>query len=139
MSTWTTKLLVIANRTADSTELRETLLARAAEGPILVTLLAPATPEPGGGSGEQTTAERLHRAVERLREAGIAVEGVLGDPDPVAAVHEIWDPRHFDEVIVATLPGTTSRWLAVDLPRRVQKLTDVPVKHIVATAQEPVS
>lgn len=138
MGAYTTKLLVVANRTADSPELRETLLARAEEGPILVTLVAPATPEPGG-TGAQATEERLHRAVERLRELGIAVEGVLGDPDPVAAVHDIWDPRHFDEVIVVTLPGKTSRWLAVDLPRRVEKITDAPVKHIVGTAQQPVS
>ena len=37
---WTTNLLVIANRTVDSEELLQTLRARAAAGPIRVTLVA---------------------------------------------------------------------------------------------------
>jgi hypothetical protein len=36
------KVLVVANRTADSDELRAALLERSARGPIEVTLLAPA-------------------------------------------------------------------------------------------------
>jgi hypothetical protein len=37
-----TRVLVLANRTADSTQLRLQLLGRHAQGPITVTMLAPA-------------------------------------------------------------------------------------------------
>ena len=132
---WTTKLLVIANRTIESEEIRAALLDRAASGPVQVTLVAPASS--GGGSiraRRAATAERLEAAVQGLREAGVRVEGVLGDSDPMLAVQDAWDPCRFDEVIVATLPTGVSRWMATDLPHRVERLTGARVTHIVATA-----
>ena len=124
---FTSKLLVIANRTVDSPELLQALRARADRGPIEVTLVAPSPI----GSSEQTQA-RLARAVQTLADAGIPVQGVRGDPDPMIAAADVWDPRHFDEVVVATLPGAMSRWLAVDLPRRIERLTGARVAHVVA-------
>lgn len=124
---FTSKLLVIANQTVDSPQLLQALRSRADRGPIEVTLVAPAPLR----SEEQTQA-RLARAVETLTDAGIAVGGVRGDPDPMIAVADVWDPRRFDEVVVATLPGGLSRWLAVDLPRRVERLTGARVTHVVA-------
>src|ERR671918_617611 len=48
---------------------------------------------------------RLDAALERMRAAGLDnVDGRVGDPDPVVAVMEMWDPMKFDEVIVSTLP-----------------------------------
>ena len=124
---YTSKLLVIANRTVDSDELLEALKARAARGPIEVTLVAPSPREPG-----DQAQQRLARAVEALGDAGIPVEGVPGDPDPMLAVADVWDPRRFDEVVVATLPEASSRWLAIDLPQRVARFTDAQVTHVVA-------
>lgn len=121
---WTTKLLVIANRTADSDALYDVLVARAAAGPVEVTLVAPAS-APG-------TQARVERALERLREAGVPAEGAVGDEDPIVAVQDTWDPRRFDEVVVATLPTDVSRWLSLDLPRRIRRLTDARVTHVVA-------
>jgi hypothetical protein len=43
-------------------------------------------------------------------------------------------PCRYDEVIVATLPTGVSRWMAADLPHRVERLTGARVTHIVATA-----
>jgi hypothetical protein len=55
-------------------------------------------------------------------------------------VNEAWDPRRYDEIIVSTLPTGASRWLRIDVPRRLQKMCDVPVAHIVAAERhEPVS
>ncbi|HEV2786648.1 MAG TPA: hypothetical protein VGV67_09695, partial [Solirubrobacteraceae bacterium] len=48
-------------------------------------------------------------------------------------VQEVWDPRKFDEVIVATLPTDVSRWMALDLPRRIERFTDAQVTHVVAS------
>jgi hypothetical protein len=125
---WTTKLLVVANRTVDSDELFAALRARAEAGRIEVTLVAPAD------TARQPIARRLERAIERLEAADIPVVGLVGHPDPLVAVMEAWDPRRFDEVIVATLPTDVSRWLAIDLPHRVERLTDACVTHVVASA-----
>jgi len=129
----TTRLLVVANRTADSEELFQALKARAEQGKIEVTLLVPQ--DTHGGQGR-----RLNAALERLHAAGITAEGMLGDTDPAIAVQECWDPRQFDEVYVATLPVGTSRWLGFDLPHRISKMTDAVVHHVEATeahAQAP--
>jgi hypothetical protein len=137
---WTTKLLVIANRTVESTEIRDAIVDRATAGPVHVTLVAPAST--GAGSVRACrleTAQRLERAVQRLAEAGVPVEGVVGDSDPIVAVQDAWDPRSFDEVIVATLPTGVSRWMAADLPHRVERLTAARVTHVVATAQPAAS
>jgi hypothetical protein len=34
--------------------------------------------------------------------------------------------------VVSTLPSGSSRWLGLDLPRRLGKLTSVPVHHVVS-------
>ena len=65
------------------------------------------------------------------------MDGEVGDQDPIAAVHETWDPTQYDEVVVSTLPTGASRWLQVDLPHRVERLTSVPVTHVVAHPERP--
>ncbi|HUR86628.1 MAG TPA: hypothetical protein VMY78_14895 [Solirubrobacteraceae bacterium] len=133
---WTTKLLVIANRTIDSDEICDVIISRAAAGPVQVMLVAPASSGPGSPHERRAaTAERLDRALQRLSEAGVAIDGIVGDPDPMIAVQEAWDPRRFDEVIVATLPTASSRWLAADLPRRVERFTGARVTHVVAATE----
>jgi hypothetical protein len=130
---WTMKLLVIANRTVDSDEIRDAIVNRAVAGPVEITLVAPASS--GAGSMRErraATALRLDRAVQELRDVGVPVEGVVGDPDPMLAVQDAWDPRRYDEVIVATLPTGASRWMAADLPRRVERLTGARVTRVVA-------
>jgi hypothetical protein len=130
------RVLVLANRTADSLQLREALLERRERGPIAVTLLVPAAWEaqdPHGGV--ETGRRRVRAALERLRDTGIDVQCRLGDPDPVAALRETWDPDRYDEVIVSTLPSRVSRWLQIDLPRRAGKITGAPVTHVEAAAE----
>jgi hypothetical protein len=123
---FTTHLLVVANRTVDAPELLDAITQRAQRGPIHVTLLAPAT------WSERPDAERrLQDAINALAVAGIAAQGVLGDADPIAAVQDVWNPARFDEVIVSTLAEGASRWLQIDLPHRVARLTDCQVRHVV--------
>jgi histidinol dehydrogenase len=134
------RVLVVANRTADSEEVHAALVERAEHGPIEVTLVAPATWEivdPHGG--RQSAARRLNAALTRLAAAGIAARGVVGDADPVTAVRDIWDAKRFDEVIVATLPQHRSRWLSLDLPHRVEQLTGRPTRHVVASERAGVA
>jgi hypothetical protein len=128
---WKTSVLVVANVTAASDELLAALKERAQGGPIEVTMLLPAT------GGDSAAARRsLDEACARMKDAGLEVTGVVGDRDPVVAVHEAWDPRRFDEVIVSTLPTGASRWLQIDLPHRIEKITDVPVRHVVSKPKE---
>jgi len=122
---WEFSLLVVANVTAESDELIDSLRDRAEQGACRFTLVMPAT-------GHEAR-ERLDAALERMREAGLEnVEGKVADPDPVVAVMDVWDPMKFDEVIVSTLPTGSSRWLGLDLPHRLEKLTSVPVRHVVS-------
>jgi hypothetical protein len=129
----TTRVLVLANRTADSSQLRDALLERRDRGPIEVTLLVPAAWEaqdPHGGV--ETGRRRVRSALANLRDTGLEVRCHLGDPDPVTALREAWDPERYDEVIVSTLPSRVSKWLQIDLPRRAGKITGVPVTHVQA-------
>jgi hypothetical protein len=127
---WKFNVLVVANVTAASDELLAALKRRSERGACGFTLLVPATG--GGREGRETAEKRLEAALERMRAAGLEVEGMVGDADPVIAVHDTWDPRRFDEIVISTLPTGASRWLAVDLPHRVEKITGVQVEHVVA-------
>jgi hypothetical protein len=130
------RVLVIANQTAGSPELVAALKTRQERGPIAPTLLMPATRN--GFAGKEEAQPRLDAALEQWRAAGVEGAGVVGDTDPAVAVQETWDPRHFDEVIVSTLPGATSKWMQSDLPHRVQQITGLDVVHVEAgRKQEP--
>jgi hypothetical protein len=130
---WTFSVLVVANVTAKSPELLETLKERAAKDKCRFTLVVPA---PAVGPVGREAAERtLEEAVEHFRAAGLNVEGVIGDHDPIAAVSEEWDPQRYDEIVISTLPTGVSKWLQVDLPRRIEKTAGVPVSHVVAEPQ----
>ena len=48
---------------------------------------------------------------------------------------EAWDPMKFDEILVSTLPTGSSRWLEANLPRRLEKLTSVTVRHVISTPE----
>src|SRR5262245_66370295 len=100
---WEFSLLVVANVTAGSDELLGALRERSSQGACSFTLLMPAS-----GTHART---RLDDALARIRDAGLDVEGKVGDPDPVVAVMDIWDPMKFDEVIVSPLPSGSSRWM----------------------------
>jgi hypothetical protein len=122
---WEFSVLVVANVTASSDELLDALRQRSDAGACRFTLVMPAS-----GAGTRT---RLTEALEHMRAAGLEnVEGAVGDPDPVVAVMDLWDPMKFDDIVVSTLPTGSSRWLGLDLPHRLEKLTAVPVLHVVS-------
>ena len=129
---YTSRVLVVARQTAASDDLRDALLQRAQRGPIAITLLMPAPSI--GMDGREAARAGLDAALDKLRIAGLDAEGVVGDSDPVEAVLETWVPGRFDEVVVATLPGASSRWLEMDFPHRVSRICDVPVTHVTAKA-----
>jgi hypothetical protein len=133
-------ILVVANRTAESPELLDALQQRAAQGDAVFTLLVPSTPHGVAWaadmhSGGSEAEGHMAGAVERIRSAGLEVTGgKVGDPDPIAAVQDEVNFTDYDEIIVSTLPGGISKWLKLDLPHRVERVTGKPVTHV--TAQE---
>lgn len=132
------RILVVASRTAATPALIEAVRDRAATGPAAFTLLVPATAhglhravdaEDQGTDEAQAT---LELALPLLEEAADApVHGMVGDPEPFAAVCDAINTGGFDEVILSTLPTHVSRWLHVDLPRKVAAL-GVPVTTVTA-------
>ena len=132
---WRFNILVVANVTADSPELIEALLARTDDDPCSFMLVVPAPVT--GSAGREAAAARLNTALARMRAAGLDVDGAVGDHDAIAAVLDAWDPGRYDEIVVCTLPTGTSKWLQVDLPHRIQKLTDARVQHVIAEPPRP--
>jgi hypothetical protein len=128
------RILVVANKTAESPELLEALKARGNGNSFY--LVVPAS----GGSGLQKAADpdaaaaetkpHCEAALEKLRGAGLDVDGTVGDTDPLAAVQDALNFGQFDEVIVSTLPARASKWLKMDLPSRVERVSGLPVTHV---------
>jgi hypothetical protein len=127
-------VIVLANRTAAAPELIEALTHRCERGPVVATLVMPAS---GPGAAARAEAQqRLDAALEAWRAAGVErCDGAVCDPIPLQALAEVWDPMRHDEVIVSTLPGQSSRWVRADLPHAVARFTGVSVTHVVA--QDP--
>jgi hypothetical protein len=127
-----TRLLVVANRTADSEELAAALRSRAEHADVRATIVIPAAL-----GHEQEARVRLEGVMADLRAHGIEASGVIGDADPVNATLDVWDPWRFDEIVLCTLPPGESTWLHVDIPHRLRRLTDATVQHVVAAAPAP--
>jgi hypothetical protein len=130
-------VLVLANETVAGRTLLDALRARAADGPIRVTVISPQN-DPRAGfvvyeeSRRSSADRRLRRTLDLLHEAGIAARGAVVDPDPL---HALKDALHqyapVDEVIISTHPGAVkSSWLRGGLVDRARKATDVPVTHV---------
>ncbi|HEX6455802.1 MAG TPA: hypothetical protein VF009_04715 [Solirubrobacterales bacterium] len=136
------KILVVANRTADSPDLIAALRRLADRAPAGFTLLVPAVPHglawaADMKAGWSEAVVRADRAGCRIRQSGLELEEVIvGDPDPFAAVGDALHAREFDEVVVSVLPRAISRWLAVGLPARLRRTIDLPVTQVDA---QPVS
>jgi hypothetical protein len=134
------RVLVVANRTAESPELLEALRIRTMQGPCAFTLLIPSTPHGIAwaadmhGGGDEAEGHRS-AFLQELREEGINVnDAKVGDPDPLAAIQDECNFNDYDELIVSTLPLRVSKWLKVDLPRKAQAATGLPVKHVIGSA-----
>lgn len=121
-----TRVLVIAHKTAATQPLLDAVRERAQRDPCTFTLLVPnpahglhkvVDPEDQGASQAGGV---LEQALPLLSEAaGTPVAGIIGDADPLAAVHDAINLQGFDEIIISTLSPRLSRWLKLDLPSKV--------------------
>ncbi len=134
-----TRVLVVAHKTAATQPLLDAVRERALRGPASFTLLVPNSahglhrlvdPEDQGALEAQAV---IDQAVPLLEEAAEApVEGLVGDPDPGAAIQDAINLQGFDEVIISTLPARLSRWLKLDLPSKVSGM-GLPVTTVTPT------
>jgi hypothetical protein len=133
------RVLVVANRTAESPELLNALRERQARGPCEFTLLVPSTPHglawaADPDAGHDAAEHHREAFVDELRTEGLNVaDAKLGDPDPLAAIEDECNFHDYDELIVSTLPLKLSKWLRVDLPRKARAATGLPVTHVVGS------
>jgi hypothetical protein len=133
-------VLIVANETAAGEHLRREVSRLIGLGAERFTLLVPATKPRGtltytDGEAHRIAEERMTRAIAALRATGAEFEGVVGVERPMDAVLDILRTKHFDEIIVSTLPHGVSRWLGIDLPARVARASGLPVHHIIGVAE----
>jgi hypothetical protein len=125
-----TVTLVVANRTAGGQELVEKLKARSAEeGEHLFIVVVPQ--EGGQGHHAGQARERLNTVLENLRNEGLLVAGMIGDPDPYIAAMNALQRFRVSDVVISTLPAEKSGWLRANLPERLSDAARIPVDHVV--------
>jgi hypothetical protein len=139
------RVLVVAHKTAATPSLLDAVRDRAARGPAEFTLLVPNSahglhkvidPE---DQGSREADQVLELALPLLSDAaGSQVEGMVGDPSPMDAISDAVNLRGFDEIIISTLPTRVSRWLHLDLPRKVAGL-GLPVTTVTAQGRQEVT
>jgi hypothetical protein len=136
------RVLVVANRTAATPALLEAVRARAARGSAVFTLLVPCSahglhrlvdPEDQSQSEAEGTLELALPLLEQA--AGARVEGLLGDPEPLAAIQDAINVQGFHEIIISTLPSRVSKWLKLDLPSKAAGL-GLPVTTVTASSRQ---
>ena len=134
------RILVVANKTAESPELLEALKKRAGDGPCSFTLLVPSTPQglawaADTHAGEGHAEDHRQVFVDELRGEGLDVsDAKVGDADPLAAIQDECNFAEYDEIIVSTLPLHISKWLHIDLPHKAGHATGLPVTHVVGSS-----
>jgi hypothetical protein len=140
-------VLVVANRTSASPTLLDAVSRRAREGACTFTLLVPRSPHglhrvvDPEDHGHVEAAAAIEHARPLLRDAaGGPVLALIGSHDPLAAIEDALNAGRYDEVMISTLPRRLSRWLHVDLVRKVGGLglpvTHIEARELVLTAEE---
>jgi hypothetical protein len=132
-------VLVVANETVAGEALLSRIRERAGSDDVRFTVLAPISDPQGGyvvyeDTRRAAAGRRLERSVRGLREAGVAVHGLVVDAGPVAAVRDAlasYEPP-VDAIIVSTHPSARSGWQRRDVVEEIRKVAgDIPVDHVV--------
>ena len=133
------RILVVANKTAATPALIEAVRERAARGPAKFTLLVPNAAhglhklvDPEDQVAERGRADARARAAAARAGRRRPVDGMIGVPEPLAAIQDAINIHGFDELIISTLPQRVSKWLKLDLPSKAAGL-GLPVTTVIAS------
>jgi hypothetical protein len=129
------RFLVVANQTLHASELEGRIRELAAHDPAHFHIVVPAEPHSGEGPDEvrRLAEHRLRHLIGVLHADGISAEGEVGAADPFQAIEDVLERQRFDEIVLSTLPPALSRWMAADLPRRLERNFHLPVTRVEAT------
>jgi hypothetical protein len=122
--------LVVANRTSSGEELLEHLREKASHGERHL-FIAVVPQQDGQGTAAKQARARLAAMLDLLQSSGLLASGMIGDPDPYTAAVNALALFRVDDVVISTLPDERSGWTRSDLIQRVQRVTNVPVEHVV--------
>jgi len=127
------RYLVVMDHTLGGTGLSWAVREHAfEEGEIEVDVIVP-TAESETDSAQR----RLESELQTLRSARIAANGSIVVDDPYKAICDAAGNCDYAGVIIATHSPTISRWMHLDLPRRVESKLQVPVEWIDAETDDP--
>lgn len=150
------RYLIVANQTLGGAELEQKVKDRIEHGEgrfyVVVPMVEPdlevvdwAPQDPMFGApiptqanedareeARQRSQHRLNIMIDKITSLGGEVDGEVGATDPARAVEAVLERESFDEVIVSTLPAGISRWVKMDLPSRIDRMTDCPVTTVEA-------
>jgi hypothetical protein len=120
--------LVVANQTLATEELTSRLTEMAKESPRRFIVVAPV--DSGSGADVKAGRDRLQSLLQSLHDREIVAAGFIGDPDPFAAVMNALQTFYISEIVISTLPETSSQWVEKGLLERVRRASGRPVEHV---------
>ena len=129
------RLLVVANETITAPQLLDMIRERAVGG-TEVLLVAPALTTrlrywlSDEDSGIREAGERLRASAAQLRAEGVAVDGAVGDADPLLAIDDAVRTFSPEQIIIATHPEGRSNWLERGLVVQARERWDIPITHV---------
>jgi flavin-binding protein dodecin len=150
------RYLIVGNESLRSASLARVVADHMAAGPAEFHVLVPCTPVRGlheasfivgdpltgyidpAGMVHETEDDRSDGAYDRARDRlddytahleglGAEVTGEIGVADPIRAVQHVLHRASFDGIVLATQPAGMSRWLKMDLPSRLGRVTELPI------------
>jgi len=131
------RILVVANQTLSGRALRDEISQRGHRGEAQLKVVCPAlNSKIKHWTNEEDDARaaaglRLEALLGNLRSEGFAVDGDIGDDDPLQAMEDALRRFHADEVIISTHPPGKSNWLERDVVERARERFAVEVRHVV--------
>jgi hypothetical protein len=131
------RILVIANETVGGEALRKGIRERSEGYRANVLVVTPALNSPlrhwvsDEDEARNAAQQRLNASLERLREAGIAARGEIGDGEPLQAIEDALRTFGADEIIISTHPEGRSHWLERGVVSGARERFAVPITHVV--------
>jgi hypothetical protein len=129
-------ILVLANETIGGANLLNAIRERHQQGDAKFFVVVPQSkPRHGNVIYDEAVRDsaqvRVDLALAFMREEGLEGTGEVGDTDPLNAAKDAIAEHGITEILVSTLPATSSGWLRRDLIQALEAETGLPVRHVV--------